>query len=83
MLVGQLTTASTPHAQTFFSAPVLYWLATYRPEPRLRESHLDFFFRVAVSVDMTVEDPGAPPADNGEFWLFGYGYAVAPGFISV
>ncbi|KUI67010.1 Putative glutathione-specific gamma-glutamylcyclotransferase 2 [Cytospora mali] len=22
---------------------------------------------------MTIEDPGAPPADNGEFWLFGYG----------
>ncbi|KAJ4422800.1 hypothetical protein N0V82_002579 [Gnomoniopsis sp. IMI 355080] len=26
---------------------------------------------------MTVEDPGAPPADNGEFWLFGYGYALS------
>lgn len=23
---------------------------------------------------MTVEDAGAPPAENGEFWLFGYGY---------
>lgn len=27
---------------------------------------------------MTVEDPGAPPAENGEFWLFGYGYVVPP-----
>ncbi|KAJ4397109.1 hypothetical protein N0V93_001333 [Gnomoniopsis smithogilvyi] len=25
---------------------------------------------------MTVEDPGAPPADNGEFWLFGYGSLI-------
>lgn len=22
---------------------------------------------------MTVTDPGAPPEDDGEFWLFGYG----------
>ncbi|KUI61385.1 Putative glutathione-specific gamma-glutamylcyclotransferase 2 [Cytospora mali] len=25
---------------------------------------------------MTIEDPGAPPADNGEFWLFGYGSLI-------
>ncbi|POS80746.1 cation transporter ChaC [Diaporthe helianthi] len=25
---------------------------------------------------MTVEDPGAPAADNGEFWLFGYGSLI-------
>lgn len=25
---------------------------------------------------MTVEDAGAPPAENGEFWLFGYGWVV-------
>lgn len=27
--------------------------------------------------NMTVEDAGAPPADDGEFWLFGYGYEFA------
>ncbi|KAH8775636.1 ChaC-like protein-domain-containing protein [Diaporthe sp. PMI_573] len=25
---------------------------------------------------MTIEDPGAPAADNGEFWLFGYGSLI-------
>lgn len=25
---------------------------------------------------MTIEDPGAPSADNGEFWLFGYGSLI-------
>ncbi|PSR97502.1 ChaC-like protein-domain-containing protein [Coniella lustricola] len=25
---------------------------------------------------MTIDDPGAPPSDNGEFWLFGYGSLI-------
>lgn len=36
--------------------------------------HLEFQ-TVINRVIMTIEDPGAPAADNGEFWLFGYGYA--------
>lgn len=32
---------------------------------------------------MTVEDPGAPPADNGEFWLFGYGSVSMCSVLSV
>lgn len=31
---------------------------------------------------MTIEDPGAPAANNGEFWLFGYGYALLSGCTS-
>lgn len=26
---------------------------------------------------MTIEDAGAPAADNGDFWLFGYGYVLS------
>lgn len=32
---------------------------------------------------MTVEDAGAPPAEDGEFWLFGYGQVPVPIMLSM